>query len=73
MARHFPAAHQMRDDFDDWENEGDPLPEPSQLQELGITRTLVESFSVGRYRYTKLEDAMAQANRQRVLTAKTTA
>ena len=31
--------------------------------ELGIVRTTAEVFTVGEYRYSKLEDALAQARR----------
>jgi len=34
----------------------------------GIGRTLIEVFAVGPYKYTNLEDAIAQANRDRHLT-----
>ncbi len=35
------------------------------LEEYGIRRVLVDYFHVGGYRYTNIEDAMAQARRSR--------
>lgn len=46
-----------------WENEGGSVA-PIQLAEaLGITRQITETYSVGRYHYTNLTDAIAQARR----------
>jgi len=46
-----------------WENEGGSLA-PDQLAEsLGIRRQVTETYAVGQYRYTNLEDAVAQARR----------
>jgi hypothetical protein len=46
-----------------WENEGGSLA-PDQLAEsLGIRRQVAETYAVGEYRYTNLEDAVAQARR----------
>jgi hypothetical protein len=47
---------------DGWENEGGSIA-PLQLAELGITRQMTETYSVGGYRYTTLGDAVAQARR----------
>lgn len=38
----------------------------ADLRELGITLTLVASYTVGAYRYTNLGDALAAARNQRV-------
>ena len=35
--------------------------EMAELREMGVILTLVGSYSVGRYRYSNLRDAMAQA------------
>jgi len=40
-----------------------------ELRQLGITRTLTERFDVGEFRYTSLDDALAQARRQAKATA----
>ena len=46
-------------------NEAAPLGFSAQHEEQGITRTLVEVFAVGPYKYTSLADAVAQARRDR--------
>lgn len=60
MARHYPANHQMRDDIQDQVSD---VGRDDELEKLGITRTHVETFTFGPYRYTNLDDALAQANR----------
>ena len=37
-----------------------------QMTQYGITRTLVDSFHCGDYRYTNLKDAIAQAKRDKL-------
>ena len=46
-------------------DEGAHLSYSAQHEEQGITRTLVEVFAVGPYKYTSLADAIAQARRDR--------
>lgn len=60
---HSVDAQQSLDGVGDWENEGGHLRDPNQLERMGITRTLVESFSVGPHRYKKLANATAVARR----------
>jgi hypothetical protein len=36
---------------------------PAELARRGITRTSVDQFEVGGYRYTNLKDALAQSDR----------
>lgn len=55
--RHLPASSET------WENEGGSLKPNPNLERFGIVRHLVESYSVGGYRYAKLADAMAQSRR----------
>lgn len=66
MAQHFLTAGQPRGDVIDWENEGGHLAQANDLEPLGITRTLVEAFAIGPYRYTNRADAIAQARRMKV-------
>lgn len=44
--------------------DGGDAPTSSELLALGITRTLDERFTVGAYRYTSIDDALAEARRQ---------
>ncbi len=48
-----------------WEDEGGSLRPSAPDEEDGITRTYVEQFSVGNYRYSNLVDAKAAARRER--------
>lgn len=48
---------------ENWENEGGSLRLPASPESLGVTRIVSETFAVGRYRYTNLADAIAQARR----------
>lgn len=66
MAQHSPTAGQPRRDVVDWENEGAHHAQADDLEPLGITRTLIEAFTVGPYRYTNRADAIAQARRMKV-------
>jgi hypothetical protein len=50
---------------ENWENEGGSLPQPTEVEALGITRFLGESYVVGGYSYTRLADAVAQGRRMR--------
>lgn len=47
---------------ENWENEGGQLCADTTA-EPGITRSMVETFTVGPYRYTDLDHAVAQARR----------
>jgi hypothetical protein len=40
-----------------------PLSDPELMERYGISRTPVDYFHYGRYRYTNLADAIAQAER----------
>ncbi len=48
----------------EWENEGGGLPPVPDIEALGITRLMTETYLVDGYRYTTLADAVAQANRR---------
>ena len=48
---------------DDWENEGGHLRQAVSSDTPGITRSQVETFSVGGYKYTNLAHAIAEARR----------
>lgn len=52
-------------DLDNWENEGGDLGMKAQVPP-GIERRQSEFFLVGPYRYTSLDDAIAQLRRQQV-------
>jgi len=45
------------------------VPELELMEKLGIRRTRSDYFHYGRYRYTNLKDAVAQAERDRKLSA----
>jgi hypothetical protein len=47
-----------------WENERGSLAD-QPAGSLGIKHTLIDQYEVGEYRYTKLDDAIAQAERSR--------
>jgi hypothetical protein len=46
-----------------WENEGGSVSPKPDLESLGITRLMTETYAVGGYSYTNLADALAQARR----------
>lgn len=48
----------------DWENEGGSLAADT-ADSLGIRHRVVDQFEIGGYRYSKLEDAIAEAKRSR--------
>lgn len=48
-----------------WENEGGSLARET-VDSLGIRHSVVDQFEIGGYRYSKLEDAIAEARRERV-------
>lgn len=45
---------------------GDGPEMQKEMAEHGITRTLVDCFHYGEYRYTNLKDAVAQAKRDKL-------
>ena len=46
-----------------------PTPESvTQMEEYGITKVPADYFVYGKYRYTSLDDAIAQARRERAMT-----
>lgn len=47
----------------DWENEGGSVKPAVSPEDLGVTRVVSETFTVGGYSYTNLADAMAQGRR----------
>ena len=47
-----------------FENEGGRLG-PDLVEDLGITHSVIDQYTVGKYRYTNLDDAIAQAQRLR--------
>ena len=48
-----------------WENEGGSLGGSGPLAALGIKHSVIDEFTVGKYHYTNLPDALAQAKRSR--------
>jgi 7-cyano-7-deazaguanine synthase in queuosine biosynthesis len=46
-----------------WENEGGSLSIRELAERLGVIRHVIETYSVGEFRYTSLTDAIAQARR----------
>lgn len=52
-----------------WENEGGSVSSAQLAESLGVVRHMTETYSVGRFRYTSLTDAIAQARRMAKLEA----
>lgn len=46
-----------------WENEGGSLAPEALAESLGVVRHVTETYSVGAFRYTNIDDAIAQARR----------
>ena len=63
------AAKTGAPNANDGDGPADPIEEPAQ-EAGGLVRGYIEIFSVGPYRYTKLEDAVAQMQRLRTVTEK---
>lgn len=60
-----PYPHSVigRTTTESWENEGGRIAPEALAESLGVVRHTAETFSVGDYRYTNLDDAVAQARR----------
>ena len=58
-------AHDLtsRSHTEGWENEGASASPVKLARSLGVTRQLTETYTVGGFRYTSLDDAIAQARR----------
>lgn len=61
----FPKAAPSSTKTDSWENEGGSVTPEQAARELGVVRTMTETFSVGGYRYTNLMHAISEARRMR--------
>lgn len=46
-----------------WENEGGSLAPDALAESLGVVRHVTETYSVGAFRYSNLDDAIVQARR----------
>lgn len=62
---HLASAKDVDRAAEDWENEGGHLRQADRRDGSGVTRSLVEIFSVGAYRYTDFAHAIAEAQRAR--------
>lgn len=59
----YPQPVAGRTTTESWENEGGRIAPEALAESLGVVRHTAETFSVGDYRYTNLDDAVAQARR----------
>lgn len=60
---HSPIVTQPSAKTGSWENEGGSVDAAQLAESLGVVRHVTESYSVGRFRYTSVTDAIAQARR----------
>lgn len=59
----YPEPVARRTTTECWEYEGGRIAPEALAEPLGVVRHTAETFSVGDYRYTNLDDAVAQARR----------
>ncbi|NTZ41964.1 hypothetical protein G7A66_02415 [Altererythrobacter sp. SALINAS58] len=58
-----PQANSSREKAQVWDNEGGSIAPEHLAGSLGVVRHMTETYSVGGFRYTNLDDAIAQARR----------
>ena len=63
MSQHHPTDNAALEPAKAWETEGGNPPNVEQAEKLGVTRHMTETYTVGRFRYTSLTDAVAEAHR----------